>query len=218
MLNLNIKNYIKKKDFFNKNLAPYILYEKKNYFILDIKKISNLLIIAGHALKKKAENNNKFLFVGTDNISKNYVYKCALISNNYYINYRWLNGMFTNWTVFQKQINYLNYLEKLNNNNSFSKKNNIKYKKKISKLKNLYDGVKNMKDFPSIVIFSNQYKNITAINECLKAGIPVISLINLYDNPNIIQYPIINNNCFLSIKFILEYLTYQILYGYNIFN
>ena len=94
----------------NPKMAPYILYAKYGYHILDLVKTSKLLRLAGNVLQKKAEKGGKFLFFVTNKLSSSIVAKQALRANSYYINYRWLGGMLTNWSTIQKRISRLKEL------------------------------------------------------------------------------------------------------------
>merc|ERR1712146_337725 len=96
----------------NPKMAPYILYAKYGYHIFDLVKTSKLLRLAGNILQKKAEKGGKFLFVGTSRISSSIIAKQAKRADSFYVNYRWLGGMLTNWTTVQKQIERLKELEK----------------------------------------------------------------------------------------------------------
>jgi small subunit ribosomal protein S2 len=104
----------------NPKMAPYILYEKYGYHIFDLVKTSKLLKLAGNVLEKKAEKNGKFLFVGTNKLSSSIIAKQAKRTNNFYINYRWLGGMLTNWSTIQKRIERLKYLEEQELNGNFA--------------------------------------------------------------------------------------------------
>ena len=175
----------------NPKMAPYILYAKYGYHIFDLVKTSKLLRLAGNVLQKKAEKGGKFLFVGTNKLSSSIVAKQALRSNSYYINYRWLGGMLTNWTTIQKRISRL---------------------KELEKLKKLFVGIKDMTALPDAVIFTNQLKDTLAIQECLRLGIPTICIVDTNCNPDMIPYPIpANDDSSSSINFILNYLVNRIL-------
>jgi small subunit ribosomal protein S2 len=199
----------------NPKMAPYILYEKYGYHILDLVKTSKFLELAGNVLEKKAKKGGKFLFVGTNKTSSSIVAKEAIKTNNYYINYRWLGGMLTNWITIQKQIDRLKYLENSNLEN-LTKKEYSSQRKEIDKLKRLFDGIKEMKNLPDAVIFTNQLKDTLAIQECLKLGIPVICLVDSNCDPDLIPYPIpANDDSSSSIRFILKYLGDRILSAKN---
>jgi small subunit ribosomal protein S2 len=203
----------------NPKMAPYILYAKYGYHIFDLVKTSKLLRLAGNVLQKKAEKNCKFLFVGTNRLSSSIVAKQALRAGSYYINYRWLGGMLTNWSTVQKQIDHLKELEKQELDGTFetlSKKDYSAKRKEIDKLRRLFNGIKEMTSLPDAVIFTNQLKDSLAIQECLRLGIPTICIVDTNCNPDLIPYPIpANDDSSSSITFILNYLVNRILTGYN---
>ena len=203
----------------NPKMAPYILYAKYGYHIFDLVKTSKLLRLAGNVLQKKAEKKGKFLFVGTNRLSSSIVAKQALRSGSYYINYRWLGGMLTNWSTVQKQIDRLKELEKQELDGTLetlSKKDYSAKRKEIDKLKRLFNGIKEMTSLPDVVIFTNQLKDSLAIQECLRLGIPTICIVDSNCNPDLIPYPIpANDDSSSSITFILNYLVNRILTGYN---
>jgi small subunit ribosomal protein S2 len=206
----------------NPKMAPYILCAKHGYHIFDLVKTSKLLRLAGNVLEKKAEKNGTILFVGTNKISSSIIAKQAKRANSFYINYRWLGGMLTNWSTVQKQIDVLKSLEKEEIDGNFenlSKKLYSAKRKQIDKLKRLFNGIKEMKSLPDIVIFTSQLKDSLAIQECLRLGIPAISIVDTNCDPDLIPYPIpANDDSSASVNFILNYLVNRILAGYNIRN
>ena len=203
----------------NPKMAPYILYEKYGYHIFDLVKTSKLLKLAGNVLKKKAEKNGKFLFVGTNKLSSSIIAKQAKRTNNFYINYRWLGGMLTNWSTIQKRIERLKFLEEQELNGNFetlSKKDYSAQRKEMDKLKRLFNGIKEMTSLPDAVIFTSQLKDSLAIQECLRLGIPTICIVDTNCNPDLIPYPIpANDDSSSSINFILNYLVNRISLGYK---
>jgi small subunit ribosomal protein S2 len=204
----------------NPKMAPYILCEKYGYHIFDLVKTSKLLKIAGNILEKHAEKNGKFLFVGTNKLSSSIISKQAKRCESYYINYRWLGGMLTNWSTVQLQIQRLKELEKEELNGLFdklSKKDYSSKRKELDKLRRLFNGIKDMTSLPDIVIFTNQLKDSLAIHECLKLGIPTICIVDTNCDPDLIPYPIpANDDSSSSVNFILNYLVNKIISGYNI--
>jgi small subunit ribosomal protein S2 len=203
----------------NPKMAPYILYEKYGYHIFDLVKTSKLLKLAGNILEKKAEKNGKFLFVGTNKLSSSLIAKQAKRTNSFYINYRWLGGMLTNWATIQKRIDRLKFLEEQELNGNFetlSKKDYSSQRKEMDKLKRLFSGIKEMSSLPDIVIFTSQLKDSLAIQECLKLGIPTICIVDSNCNPDLIPYPIpANDDSSSSVNFILNYLVNRISSGYK---
>ena len=205
----------------NSKMSPYILHEKYGHHIFDLVKTSKLLKLAGNVLQKKAEKGGKFLFVGTSKISSSIIARQAIRSNSFYINYRWLGGMLTNWTTIQKKITRLKYLEgqkKIGVLEFLSKKEYSSKKKEIYKLQRLFCGIKEMKFLPDAVIFTNQKKDLLAIQECLRLGITTISIVDSNSNPDLIPYPIPgNDDSSSSINHILSHLANRISQGYKVF-
>ena len=203
----------------NPKMAPYIAYAKYGYHIFDLVKTSKLLRLAGNVLQKKAEKGGKFLFVGTNKLSSSIIAKQALRANSYYINYRWLGGMLTNWSTIQKRIDRLKELESQELDGTLeniSKKEYSKVRKELDKLKRLFNGIKDMTKLPDAVIFTSQLKDSLAIQECLRLGIPTICIVDTNCNPDLIPYPIpANDDSSSSINFILNYLVNRILAGQN---
>jgi small subunit ribosomal protein S2 len=206
----------------NPKMAPYILCAKYGYHIFDLVKTSKLLKIAGNVLEKKAEKGGQFLFVGTNKLSSSIIAKQAKRCQNFYINYRWLGGMLTNWSTVQKQIELLKELEKQEIEGQFeflSKKEYSGKRKQIDKLRKLFNGIKEMTSLPDVVVFTSPLKDGLAIQECLRLGIPAISIVDSNCDPDLVPYPIpANDDSSSSIQFILNYLTNRILTGYNIKN
>jgi small subunit ribosomal protein S2 len=204
----------------NPKMAPYLLYTKYGYHIFDLVKTSKLLRLAGNTLQKKAEKGGKFLFVGTTRLAASIIAKQAKRCQSYYINYRWLGGMLTNWSTIQNRINRLKELEQQELDGYFetlSKKEYSKQRKEMDKLRRLFTGIKGMSTLPDAIIFTSQLKEFNAIQECLRLGIPAISIVDSNCNPDLIPYPIpANDDSSSSINFILNYLVNRILAGYNI--
>jgi small subunit ribosomal protein S2 len=203
----------------NPKMAPYILYEKYGYHIFDLVKTSKLLKLAGNILEKKAAKGGKFLFVGTNKISSTIVAQQATRTNSFYINYRWLGGMLTNWPTIQLRIDQLKRLEADDSAGKFellSKKEYSAKRKELDKLRRLFNGIKEMKTLPDAVVFTNQLKDSLAIQECLKLGIPTICIVDSNCDPDLIPYPIpANDDSSSSVNFILNYLVNRISSGYN---
>ena len=203
----------------NPKMAPYILYEKHGYHIFDLVKTSKLLKIAGNVVEKKAKKGGRFLFVGTTKLASSIISKQAKLANSYYINYRWLGGMLTNWSTVQLQITRLKFLEQQQGEGLFetlSKKEQSSKRKELEKLRRLFNGIKEMTALPDVVIFTNQLKDSLAIYECLRLGIPTICIVDTNCDPDLIPYPIpANDDSSASITFILSYLVDRIVTGYN---
>lgn len=203
----------------NPKMAPYIKDEGSGYHIIDLVKSFQFLKYTSSIVKEKAEKSSTFLFVGTSKVSSNLIEKYAKTVDAYYINYRWLGGMLTNWPTIQKRIQRLKELNEISNHKekfNFSKKEYNLQKKELEKLKKLFAGIENMTKLPDVVIFTSQLKDYLAIQECKKLGIICIAIADTNCDPNLVPYPIPgNDDSASSVEFVLKNLSTAIKAGYN---
>nr|YP_009497691.1 ribosomal protein S2 [Acanthoceras zachariasii]AWT40404.1 ribosomal protein S2 [Acanthoceras zachariasii] len=206
----------------NPKMFPYIYTERNNIHILDLVQSAQLLKEANSYLRSAAEKKKTFLFVGTKRQASTLISQEAKRCNSYYINYRWLGGMLTNWTTLKSRIDRLNTLEKEEADQVFNlltKKESSLRRKELEKLRKHLNGVKNMDRLPDIAIIVDQKREITAIRECRKLGIPVVSILDTNCNPDLVDIPIPgNDDAVRSIKLILKSLTDSINEGKNEIN
>ena len=170
----------------NPKMIPYLVGSRENHYVFDLVKTEKLLAQIRCILEKKAYEKGKFLFVGTDALVSSSVLKYATSCNSFYINYKWLGGLLTNWSTTKKQINLLNKLEVENQTQMWlflSKKDTAEKQKQRIKLKKLLGGVQNMTSVPEMVIFTNQFTDSIAIKECLQQGISAISIVDSNGDP-----------------------------------
>ncbi len=71
-----------------------------------------------------------------------------------------------------------------------------------------------MKQLPDVAIIIDQKREMTAIAECRKLGIPVVSILDTNCDPDLVDIPIPgNDDAVRSIKLILNSLTDSIIQG-----
>ena len=201
----------------NPKMFPYIYSEVNNIHILDLIQSATLLKKAMKYLEVAASQNKKVLFVGTKRQATTLIAQEANRSNSYYVNHRWLGGMLTNWSTMKERIEKLKDLEKQESEGTFdllTKKEGALRRKKLAKLRKYLDGIKSMTSLPDVVIIIDQRREITAIAECRKLGIPVVSILDTNCDPDLVDIPIPgNDDAVRSIKLILTFLTDSIIKG-----
>ena len=201
----------------NPKMFPYIYSEVNNIHILDLIQSATLLKEANSYLEFAASEGKTFLFVGTKRQATTLISQEAKRCNSYYVNHRWLGGMLTNWSTVKERINRLKDLEKQEADGTFSlltKKEVAIRRKELTKLRKHLDGIKTMIDRPDIAIIVDQKREITAISECRKLDIPIVSILDTNCDPDLIDIPIPgNDDAVRSIKLILNSLTDSIIKG-----
>jgi small subunit ribosomal protein S2 len=201
----------------NPKMFPYIYTERNNIHILDLIQSTQLLKEANRYLESAAQQKQTFLFIGTKRQASALVAQEAKRCNSYYVNHRWLGGMLTNWVTLKNRIARLKVLEQQEAEGVFNllpKKEASLRKTELEKLRRHLNGVKDMEKLPDIAIIIDQKREITAVKECRKLGIPIISILDTNCDPDLVDIPIPgNDDAVRSIKLILNSLTDSINVG-----
>jgi small subunit ribosomal protein S2 len=201
----------------NPKMFPYIYSEVNNIHILDLVQSATLLKEANIYLEEAARNGKRFLFIGTKRQASTLIAQEAKRCDSFYVNHRWLGGMLTNWTTLKERITYLKNLEQQEADNTFdllTKKEATLRRKELKKLRQHLDGIKTMTNLPDIAIVIDQKREITAIRECKKLGIQIVSILDTNCDPDLVDIPIPgNDDAVRSIKLILKSLTDSIING-----
>ncbi len=201
----------------NPKMFPYIYSEINNIHILDLVQSASLLKEANKYVQLAAQDNKSFLFVGTKKQAASLIAQEAKRCESYYVNYRWLGGMLTNWSTLKERIAYLKDLEKQEAEHTFellTKKEAVLRRKELKKLRQHLDGIKSMETLPDIVILIDQKREMTALKECRNLNIPIVSILDTNCDPDLIDVPIPgNDDAVRSIKLILKSLTDSIIIG-----
>ena len=201
----------------NPKMFPYIYTERNNIHILDLVQSVQFLKEANLFLESAAEQKKTFLFIGTKRQASSLIAQEAKRCNSFYVNHRWLGGMLTNWVTLKSRINRLKELEQQEVDQVFDllpKKEAALRKTELDKLRRQLNGVKNMKKLPDVAILVDQKREMTAIRECRKLGIPIVSILDTNCDPDLVDIPIPgNDDAVRSIKLILKSLTDSINLG-----
>tara|TARA_Y100000590_G_scaffold67668_1_gene73543 strand:+ start:13306 stop:14097 length:792 start_codon:yes stop_codon:yes gene_type:complete len=180
----------------NPKMKKYIFGKRDSIHIIDL---TQTLELANSALEKVYDtisNNGKILFISTKKQASESIAALAKETNQYYVNYRWLGGMLTNWGTISNSIKKL---EKLNidlvaENRGFTKKELLKMTVLRDKLQRSLGGISQMKKVPDLVfIIDTNYESL-AIKESIKLGIPIIAILDTNSDPEGIDYPIPGND------------------------
>ena len=141
-------------------------------------------------------NGGKILFISTKKQASEAIAELAKDTDQYYVNYRWLGGMLTNWGTISNSIKKLNKinLDLSSENRGFTKKELLKMSGQRDKLQRSLGGIAEMKKVPDLVfIIDTNYESL-AIKESIKLGIPIVAILDTNSNPDGIDFPIPGND------------------------
>ena len=180
----------------NPKMKKYIFGKRDSIHIIDLTQTLELTKVALQKVHEIISNNGKILFVSTKKQASEAIAEVAKETDQYFVNYRWLGGMLTNWGTISNSIKKLKKLELdlVAENRGFTKKELLKMSVKKDKLQRSLGGIAEMKKIPDLVfIIDTNYESL-AIQESLKLGIPIIAILDSNSNPDGIDYPIPGND------------------------
>jgi small subunit ribosomal protein S2 len=180
----------------NPKMKKYIFGKRDSIHIIDLTQTLELTKVALEKVYETIANNGKILFVSTKKQASEAVAEVAKETDQYFVNYRWLGGMLTNWGTISNSIKKLKKLEidLAAENRGFTKKELLKMSVKKDKLQRSLGGIAEMKKVPDLVfVIDTNYESL-AIAESSKLGIPIIAILDSNSNPDNIDYPIPGND------------------------
>ncbi len=180
----------------NPKMKKYIFGKRDSVHIIDLTQTLELTKIALEKIYNTVAENGKILFVSTKKQASEAIAEVAKETGQYYVNYRWLGGMLTNWGTISNSIKKLKRLETdlVAENRGFTKKELLKMSVKKDKLQKSLGGIAEMKKIPDLVfIIDTNYESL-AIQESVKLGIPIIAILDSNSNPDGIDFPIPGND------------------------
>ena len=180
----------------NPKMKNFIFGEKNSIHIIDLTQTVDFLKNALVEVHKTISSGGKILIVSTKKQASEQVSELAKETGQYYVNYRWLGGMLTNWNTIQNSIKRLKKLdEQLSKENiGFTKKEILKFGKEKEKLNRSLGGISEMKKTPDLIFIIDTNIESLAVAEAKKLRIPIIAILDTNSDPTGIDYPIPGND------------------------
>ena len=171
-------------------------WKKRFIHILDLTQTLELTNTAIEKVHTTISSGGKILFISTKKQASEAIANLAKETDQYFVNYRWLGGMLTNWGTISNSIQKLNKINSdlASENRGFTKKELLKMSGQRDKLQRSLGGIMSMKKIPDLVfIIDTNYESL-AIKESIKLGIPIIAILDTNSNPEGIDFPIPGND------------------------
>lgn len=201
----------------NPKMKPYIWGERNGIYIVDLTQTAQLLDKTYEFVKDSAAKGKKIVFVGTKKQAAPIVEEEAKRCGAFFINRRWLGGTLTNFDTIRTRINKLRELEEMRDNGHFDrvgKKEAAVLNRQLIKLTRSLGGVKEMRGMPDIIFIVDQRREMIAVREAKKSGVPVVGIVDTNCDPEMIDYVIPgNDDATRSIKLIVGKMADAILEG-----
>jgi len=180
----------------NPKMKKFIFGEKNSIHIIDLTQTVNFLKNALVQVHKCISSGGKILIVSTKKQAAEQVSSLAQETGQYFVNFRWLGGMLTNWNTIQNSIKRM---KKLNDqlakeDTGFTKKEILKFGKERDKLQRSLGGIADMKKLPNLIFIIDTNIESLAVNEAKRLNIPIIAILDTNSDPTDINFPIPGND------------------------
>ena len=164
----------------NPKMKQFIFGEKNSIHIIDLTQTVTFLKNALVQIHKCISSGGKILLVSTKKQASEQISDLAKETNQYFVNYRWLGGMLTNWNTIQNSIKRLKLLndQLLKEDTGFTKKEILKFGKERDKLQRSLGGIAEMRKIPEMIFIIDTNIESLAVNEAKILNIPIVAILD----------------------------------------
>jgi small subunit ribosomal protein S2 len=180
----------------NPKMAPYIFGIRNGIHIIDLEQTEPMLHQGLQAIRDVVAGGGRVLLVGTKRQAQEPTADAAKRCGQYYVNYRWLGGMLTNFKTISASIRRLRELEEriTQEQVGLTKRELLELTRDRDKLERALGGIKEMGGLPDILFVIDTNKEAIAVAEANKLRIPVVAILDSNSSPDGIAYPIPGND------------------------
>ncbi len=181
----------------NPKMGQYIYGKRNGIHIIDLQQTVKMFNRACKFLEEATAKGGHVLFVGTKRLARDLIKEEVEKAGMYYINYRWLGGTMTNFQTIRQSIHRLKKIERMSKDGTFdklTKKEALGLTRENEKLELNLGGIKNMPGVPAALFVVDAHKEVIAIKEAKKLGIPVIAITDTNSDPSLVDYAIPGND------------------------
>ena len=182
----------------NPKMLPYIHGKKNKIHIIDVKATVKGLLLARKFLTKVVADGKDVLFVGTKRQARGILEKFVGEAGQPYVIERWLGGTLTNFRTIRDRLKRLEELEAIDSagdmSTSYSKKMESTLRREKAKILRNLAGIRNMTKLPGAMVVIDVKREVNAVREARKLGIPTVCLIDTDSDPDFADIPIPGND------------------------
>ena len=180
----------------NPKMKPYLFGVRNGIHIIDLEQTVPMLHQGLEAIRDAAAAGGRVLLVGTKRQAQEPIAEAAKRCGQYYVNYRWLGGMLTNFKTISQSIRRLRELDERINaeQTGLTKRELLELTRNRDKLERALGGIKEMGGLPDILFVIDTNKEAIAVAEANTLRIPVVAILDSNSSPDGIAYPIPGND------------------------
>ncbi len=191
----------------NPKMKKYLYGKRHGIHIFDLKQTAKYLIEALDFLSNASRAKKQILFVGTKQQCHAKLREIKEDTGMPIVTDKWIPGLLTNFKTIKSRIDYFKKLKEDDASGALSKytkKEQVKLRKKIQELSASLSGVEDMTDIPDVLFVTDVVRDHIAVNEARRLKIPVVAIVDSNADPDVIDYMIpANDDAIKSIAYLL---------------
>ncbi len=193
------------------SVAKHLFATKNKVDIIDIEKTEVMLAAATDFMKKLGAAGKTVIFVGSKPEAKDATRLAAEGLGLPFVTSRWVGGILTNFPEIKKRLNRLEELRaaKISGElqKKYTKKEQLLIAREVAKMEELFSGIVSLKGLPDALLIVDPKKEINAVREAKRLGVPVVALGSTDCDLTEINYPILANDASrAAIEFVVKHL------------
>lgn len=205
----------------NPKMAPFIYTKRNGIHILDLQQTTRFIDDAHAYVQELVGAGKSILFVGTKKQAQDAIREEATKCGMPYICQRWPGGLLTNRQTISKRIERLRELRRQKEDGYFdelTKKDRKFLEDEMAKLEKMLGGVADLNGLPDAMFVVDVKKEVNAVHEAKKLGIPIIGILDTNCDPEDVDYKLPgNDDAIRSIRLFCQIIADSVMeakYGY----
>ncbi len=201
----------------NPKMKPFIFGARNGIHIIDLQQTVKLYRTAHDKVADTVARGGKVVFIGTKRQAQEAIAAEAMRAGQFYVANRWMGGTLTNFATIQKSIDRMKKLEAMfadGSVNRYQKKEILTLQRELDKLTLVLGGIKDMDGLPQLAFIIDPHREVIAVQECRKLGIPIVAVTDTNCDPDLIDYIIPgNDDAIRAIKLFVAFMAEACLEG-----
>ena len=178
-------------------MAPFIFGQRNGIHIIDLRQTIEHIEDAYGFVRDIVVDGGSLLFVGTKKQARGVIEEEAARAQMPFVNHRWLGGMLTNFNTIHKRILYMHELDRMEASGEMEalpKKERLRLRRELGKLKAVLGGVGSLSRPPEAVFIIDIRNEEIAVKEARRLGIPIVAVVDTNCDPDLVDHIIPGND------------------------
>ena len=182
----------------NPKMKPYIFGARNGIYIIDLQQTVTMLRDACDFVRDLAARGGSLLMVGTKKQAQDAVKEEAERCGAFYVSNRWLGGTLTNFQTVKQSVERLKKLEENLEDpvitDALKKRELLEMSRERDRLIHTLGGIKTMRKAPDALFIVDTLKEVIAVREARKLGIPIVAVVDSNCDPDPVEHRIPGND------------------------